>query len=243
MTVRPTGWARPGTFALHARAPPDTQRPARVTTDGSASTIRLWMTAGNGPPPTPIQDLRPKDGALDWTQMQQSRAGGPRATVARNERRAVRQRVCRDARSSRLSGCSSTRSPWLILPSVSSKRSRPRTSMCSPVTWMPRIVHSETPRSRVAVGADEVLALLHPRAARRRSAAPRRCRPPVSRRRAMSASASWAFISDRPTREDASCANHHLLCQRREARGSREPRPSLRSTRRKTSGSFRDSRR
>ena len=35
----------------------------------------------------------------------------------------------------------------LILPSVNSKRSQPRTSMRSPVAWVPRIVHSETPRS------------------------------------------------------------------------------------------------
>src|SRR4051794_23106563 len=35
----------------------------------------------------------------------------------------------------------------LILPSVNSNRSHPRTSMRSPVTCVPRIVHSETPRS------------------------------------------------------------------------------------------------
>src|SRR4051794_39368822 len=35
----------------------------------------------------------------------------------------------------------------LILPSVNSNRSHPRTSMCSPVNWVPRIVHSDTPRS------------------------------------------------------------------------------------------------
>src|SRR4051812_15122959 len=35
----------------------------------------------------------------------------------------------------------------LILPSVNSNRSHPRTSMCSPVNLVPRIVHSDTPRS------------------------------------------------------------------------------------------------
>jgi hypothetical protein len=35
----------------------------------------------------------------------------------------------------------------LILPSVNPKRSQPRTSMRSPVAWVPRIVHSDTPRS------------------------------------------------------------------------------------------------
>ena len=35
----------------------------------------------------------------------------------------------------------------LILPSVNSNRSHPRTSMDSPVAWVPRIVHSDTPRS------------------------------------------------------------------------------------------------
>ena len=35
----------------------------------------------------------------------------------------------------------------LILPSVNSNRSHPRTSMCSPVDWVPRMVHSDTPRS------------------------------------------------------------------------------------------------
>lgn len=35
----------------------------------------------------------------------------------------------------------------LILPSVNSNRSHPRTSMDSPVGWVPRIVHSDTPRS------------------------------------------------------------------------------------------------
>ena len=35
----------------------------------------------------------------------------------------------------------------LILPSVNSNRSHPRTSIDSPVTWVPRIVHSDTPRS------------------------------------------------------------------------------------------------
>ena len=35
----------------------------------------------------------------------------------------------------------------LILPSVNSNRSHPRTSIGSPVAWVPRIVHSDTPRS------------------------------------------------------------------------------------------------
>ena len=35
----------------------------------------------------------------------------------------------------------------LILPSENSNRSQPRTSIGSPVAWVPRIVHSDTPRS------------------------------------------------------------------------------------------------
>jgi hypothetical protein len=35
----------------------------------------------------------------------------------------------------------------LILPPANSNRSHPRTSMGSPVVWVPRIVHSDTPRS------------------------------------------------------------------------------------------------
>ncbi|MCW2997413.1 MAG: hypothetical protein JWN65_962 [Solirubrobacterales bacterium] len=51
-------------------------------------------------------------------------------------------------------GCSSSQSTIfqkeslrLILPSVNSNRSHPRTSMDSPVALVPRIVHSDTPRS------------------------------------------------------------------------------------------------
>ena len=46
----------------------------------------------------------------------------------------------------------------LIRPSLNSKRSHPRTSIGSPVAWVPRIVHSDTPRSLRAgllVGRDE----------------------------------------------------------------------------------------
>jgi hypothetical protein len=76
------------------------------------------------------------------------RMGTAAATQAR---RPSQSRCCiaawRRVSSGRQSTIFQNESLRLILPSVNSKRSHPRTSMRSPVTWVPLIVHSDTPRS------------------------------------------------------------------------------------------------
>jgi hypothetical protein len=68
----------------------------------------------------------------------------PRDAAACRGGALVRDRVTRRPSHSTIFQKESLR---LILPSVNSNRSHPRTSMEPPVAWVPRIVHSDTPRS------------------------------------------------------------------------------------------------